>query len=85
MNLDLDDFLTATAPQTRNKSHVSLLLEALDDEKRARVLAELRSDRESAWLGRALTQMAHAAGVIPTDRRVSAQAVRDWRASHGPR
>jgi hypothetical protein len=84
--MKLDDYLAATAPQTRNKSHVAILLDALAGTSiRDDILAALRSNHEAAHLGRALTKIAHEVGALPTDKCVAAQAVRDWRAANGPR
>src|SRR5690242_13137429 len=84
--VNLADALAATAPQTRNKSTVEILLAALDGtQTRDQVLDALRSDHEAAHLARALTVIAHEVGALPTDRAVRPQSVRDWRASHGAR
>jgi hypothetical protein len=83
--MNLDEALALTAPQTRNKSHVAILLDALEGDKRDAVLAALRSNHEAAHLARALTKMAHAIEALPADKSVAAQAVRDWRAANGPR
>jgi threonine aldolase len=79
------DALAQTAPQARTKSHVALVIEALEGTStRDDILAALReSDIEHAHLGRALTKIAHEIGALHPSKKVSAQAVSDWRASNG--
>lgn len=81
--MDLASALAQTAHDKGPQSFIDRLLDELDND--ADVLAALNGNVQAAHLARALTKLAHHHGVIGEASSIDGQAVRKWRAQHGPR
>lgn len=78
--MNLDDALAKTATDKGPQSNLDRLLDAVNDDQRAQIVAKLESDIGLNHMQRALTLLARHHGVISGDRAsVSAESIKKWR------
>lgn len=80
--MDLDAALAATTIDRGPRSHLEKLIEHLAGDPRLdKIMAALTGTAEAQHLGRALTLIARADGVIAKDSSISGQSIQKWRAA----
>lgn len=84
--MNLDEALASTANVRGPQSRLERILDKMPEKHRDQILEALRSDREAAHLGRAITKLARHLRVLGDDEKdIDGDKVRHWRSSNGPR
>jgi hypothetical protein len=84
--MNLAAALAETSADKAGRTHLALFLENIEGDVLDQVLAALNNKGiQQTHLARALTKLAHEAGILPPKSGISPMNVKDWRIAAGVR